>query len=438
MTGILMDAETQDSHGKPFLLVVPDESVYDPAMSDSLVPVGRLIKAGFTLHHRTPSQATEDGFFLKSFPLYGGTNTTPDHKTIIVMGYGQHTWRLPLPSNKRVSKPKMPRRATSENFVDLRSTCRSFIDPSNSFHMLDEIDNADDEGYVPAYLTQYRIEGRFQQCYELMSVLQQREMAEIYHTSHGHCNNRQTVLNLQAQGIQCNHLKRYILAHRCNSCDTAPGRRHHKVKATTQTKRKANSIPKTAAPVATVIALVFDSLPNPHVEQLDLELITITDAIDPTVTITESLARLFQHTSKNCSNYPDITQMRNMSVIAKDTANLGVDTGATGEGATGGIVGSKGTTTNANTTPLFSPPGTDLRMDWGDAYSLGCLPDLNWNFLVVMDKVTEYFVPFPTKTRASPLALLEQFARKIRFLRIDGAASTRVIGGINQTILCSQ
>ena len=48
MTGILMGAETQNSHGKPFLLVVPDVFVYDPAMSDSLIPVGRLIEAGFT------------------------------------------------------------------------------------------------------------------------------------------------------------------------------------------------------------------------------------------------------------------------------------------------------------------------------------------------------------------------------------------------------
>ena len=62
-----------------------------------------------------------------------------------------------------------------------------------SFHMLDEIDDVDNEGYVPAYLTQDRIKGRFQQRYELM--LKRREMAGIYHTSHGHCNNRQTVLN---------------------------------------------------------------------------------------------------------------------------------------------------------------------------------------------------------------------------------------------------
>ena len=122
MTGILMGAETQDSHGKPFVLVVPDVPVYDPAMSDSLIPVGRLIEAGFTINHRITSQANEDGFSLKTIMLYGGTITTPDGKTIIVMEYAQHTWHLPLPSNKRLSKPKLLPRATSAKFIDLRST----------------------------------------------------------------------------------------------------------------------------------------------------------------------------------------------------------------------------------------------------------------------------------------------------------------------------
>jgi len=233
MTGILMGAETQNSHGKPFVLVVPDVSVYDPAMSNSLIPVGRLFEAGFTVNHRIPSQANEDGLSLKAFPLYGGTITTSDGKTMIVMKYAQHTWCLPLPSNKRVSKSKLPPRTTSETLVDLRSAGSSFIDPSNSFHMLDEIDDVDDEGYVPTLLTQDRIEGRFQQRYELM--LKRREI----HTSHGHCNNHQTVLNLQAKSIECSHLKRYILAHRCNACDAAPGRRHHNAKATKKAKRKA-------------------------------------------------------------------------------------------------------------------------------------------------------------------------------------------------------
>ena len=86
--------ETQNSHGKSFVLVVPDVFVYDPVMSDNLIPVGCLIKGGVTVNHRIPVQANEDGLSLKAFPLYGGTITTPDKKTIIVMEYAQHSWHL--------------------------------------------------------------------------------------------------------------------------------------------------------------------------------------------------------------------------------------------------------------------------------------------------------------------------------------------------------
>ena len=41
MTGILIGAETIDQHGKSFILVVPDVSVYDPGVSDSLISAGR-------------------------------------------------------------------------------------------------------------------------------------------------------------------------------------------------------------------------------------------------------------------------------------------------------------------------------------------------------------------------------------------------------------
>ena len=108
------------------------------------------------------------------------------------------------------------------------------------------------EGYVPDYLNQDRIEGRFQQRYELM--LKRREMAGVYHTSHRHCNNCQTVSNLQAKGIECNHLKRYILAHKCDACDAAPGRRHHKVRTTTKAKRKAKSASNIIAPLPATVA----------------------------------------------------------------------------------------------------------------------------------------------------------------------------------------
>jgi len=65
-------------------------------------------------------------------------------------------------------------------------------------------------------------------------------------------------LKLQAKSIECNHLKRYVLEHRCDAYDATPGRRHHKVKATKKAKRKTKSILKTEAPVATAITPTFD------------------------------------------------------------------------------------------------------------------------------------------------------------------------------------
>ena len=47
MTGIFMGAETIDQHGTSFILVVPDVSVYDPGMSDSIISAGRLKEAGY-------------------------------------------------------------------------------------------------------------------------------------------------------------------------------------------------------------------------------------------------------------------------------------------------------------------------------------------------------------------------------------------------------
>ena len=83
MTGILMGAETQDSHRKPFVLVVPDVSVYDPAMSESLIPVGRLIEAGFSINHRILlSHVWIDfltyAFSRMSFLTYGSTFSRMD------------------------------------------------------------------------------------------------------------------------------------------------------------------------------------------------------------------------------------------------------------------------------------------------------------------------------------------------------------------------
>jgi len=85
------------------------------------------------------------------------------------------------------------RSVLTDGIFRIRSSCVIVL-YSNQSCMVGN--NVDDEGYVPAYPTQDRIQGRFQQHCELMR--KRREMAGIYrdHTSHGHCNNRQTVLNL--------------------------------------------------------------------------------------------------------------------------------------------------------------------------------------------------------------------------------------------------
>ena len=87
MTGILMGAETIDQHGKSFILVVPDVSLYDPGMSDRLISAGRLMEAGYNINFRIPGDALTDGFAMAT----GGSITTPDNLTVIVMEYAGYT-----------------------------------------------------------------------------------------------------------------------------------------------------------------------------------------------------------------------------------------------------------------------------------------------------------------------------------------------------------
>ena len=72
MTGILMCAETIGQHGKSFILVVQDVSVYDSGMSDSLISAVRLMEAGYNVNFRILDDALTDGFAPATFPLYGG------------------------------------------------------------------------------------------------------------------------------------------------------------------------------------------------------------------------------------------------------------------------------------------------------------------------------------------------------------------------------
>jgi hypothetical protein len=70
-----------------------------------------------------------------------------------------------------------------------------------------------------------------------------------------------------------------------------------------------------------------------------------------------------------------------------------------------------------------SPAGTDLRIDWADACSLGRHGERY--FLLVIDKGTEYLANSNSKTRQNPVDLLRAYittTRKApRYLQVDGA-----------------
>ena len=91
-----MGAETRDIDNVALLLVVPDISVSDPLLSDSLISVGRLMEAGFKVLFLIPCEAHLDGFTRSRYPKYGGKITTPQGR-VIIMDYESHTWRLPPP-----------------------------------------------------------------------------------------------------------------------------------------------------------------------------------------------------------------------------------------------------------------------------------------------------------------------------------------------------
>ena len=73
--------------------------------------------------------------------------------------------------------------------------------------------------------------------------------------------------------------------------------------------------------------------------------------------------------------------------------------------------------------PNCSPAGTDLRIDWADACSLG--RKFVRYFLLVVDKDTEYLANFNTRSRHNPVDLLRAYVtttgKRPRYLRVDGA-----------------
>ena len=64
-----MGTETVDLHGKHHVLVIPDVSVFNAHMTDSLISAGRLMEADYNVIFRLPSNAASNGFSSKRFPL---------------------------------------------------------------------------------------------------------------------------------------------------------------------------------------------------------------------------------------------------------------------------------------------------------------------------------------------------------------------------------
>jgi len=85
MTGMLMGAETIDQYGYSLIFFLPDVSVHNLGMSESLISAGRPIKVGFNVNVRIPDDALTDGFALAIFPLYRGSITTPEILKMIVI-----------------------------------------------------------------------------------------------------------------------------------------------------------------------------------------------------------------------------------------------------------------------------------------------------------------------------------------------------------------
>ena len=208
-----------------------------------------------------------------------------------------------------------------------------------------------------------------QRKFELMCTRQKQ--AQILHESGGHRNARDTFRDLEAAGVPVRHLERDILAHKCKWCESNFGRKsYHCQKARRQGE--------------------------------DLEISTIIDPINPKTMLTETLAKIHKVTSA-----PDHPAWKDTDVIkgasvgpltadtAKDVAKLQ---------AFSQILQPDLRIPAEDEVSTCLPAGTDLRIDWAGAYSLGRHGERY--FLLVVDKGTEYLANLNTKTRQSPVDLL--------------------------------
>ena len=363
MRGIAMGCETIDIAGRPLTLIVPDESVSDASLTDSLLPVGRLKEAGFTVEFRIPSEAMADGINVANYPKYGGYIVTPGTQPrTIYMEYSDATWRLPLPT--RSSVPTSKPLSTINAFSALATASTMNVTQPHTDSAQTERSESD------------------QRRFELMCKRQQE--AATLHDASGHRNPTDLVRDLKAAGVPVKHLQRYIHAHRCKYCEANLGRAGYKCQTAKQNGGG------------------------------DLVISTIVDPLAPRTAITKTLADKHEVTSAP----PSDTALRPFKTILNQgqlQATLGKQ-----------LDEMQACVTELNAeqgTANCSPGGTDLRIDWADACSLGRNGERY--FLLVVDKDTEYLANFNTKSRQNPVDLLRAYVnttgKKPRYLRVDGA-----------------
>ena len=221
-----------------------------------------------------------------------------------------------------------------------------------------------------------------QRRFELMCKRQQE--AATLHDASGHRNPTDLVRDLKAAGVPVKHLQRYIHAHRCKYCEANLGRAGYKCQTAKQNGGG------------------------------DLVISTIVDPLAPRTAITKTLADKHEVTSAP----PSDTALRPFKTILNQgqlQATLGKQ-----------LDEMQACVTELNAeqgTANCSPGGTDLRIDWADACSLGRNGERY--FLLVVDKDTEYLANFNTKSRQNPVDLLSAYVnttgKKPRYLRVDGA-----------------
>ena len=164
-----------------------------------------------------------------------------------------------------------------------------------------------------------------------------------------------------------------------------------------------------------------------------LDFSPIADAVDPTSTITESLARLHEFTASNDSfDYSSLKPSLPIYVIGgympfgsenschQSRFNENAAFRNFSDTPHAPVVTQRDQPTATNL-----PPSSDLRMDWADVCSVEGLPSLNRYFVLILDKGTEYWATYPGKTQGmgTPVELPKQYitatGRTPCYLRID-------------------